>query len=118
VTRVLWFGLVGGHLAWTAHLLLSYFLADLACGSDTAELAAGRHILTVVAVVVTGAAAAAVWALRRRASPPLAPNAPAGAGELAAERRFVARFALAASGVFLLAIVLAGATNLFLVPCA
>jgi hypothetical protein len=118
VKRVLWFGLLGGHLAWTAHLLLSYFLADLACGSDTAELAAGRHIVTVVAAVATGAAAAAVWALSRRASPPLAPTAPAGVGDLAAERRFVARFALAASGVFLLAIVLAGSTNFFLPPCA
>ena len=111
MSKALGIALLGGVSAWTAHLLLSYLLADLACRGDTAILLAGRHALTLVAGVTVVAVTLAVR--------PLLMGRPAGAssGPATVERPFLARVALILNAMFLFAILLAGSTSLFLVSC-
>ncbi len=104
MTRTLWFAVFGGHVAWTAHLLVGYFLASLACASSGSWSGAPLHVTTISALAVT---VAGVGAGRAAASQRGTP-----------EQRFIGRFGIALSAVFLFAIVLAGAAGAFLPPCA
>ena len=111
MSKALGIALLGGVSAWTAHLLLSYLLADLACRGDTALLLAGRHALTLVAgasVVVVTLAVRPLF-MERTAS--------GVRGPARVERPFLARLALTLNVLFLLAILMAGSTSLFLVSC-
>jgi hypothetical protein len=106
MTATLWFAFFGGHLAWSAHLLVSYYLATHGCTVDPGEGAARwtlLHATTGVAALVTLAGAGA---------------AGTAAGGPPAPQRFVARVALVLDVAFLAAIVAAGTANLFLPPCA
>ncbi len=73
----LWFGFLGGGVAWTAHLILSYFTAEFGCESGL-----DRHVylglmlpawiligISLVATLAAGAATAVAWRLRRRFGP-------------------------------------------------
>lgn len=102
MTGTLWVALLAGHLAWSVHLLVSYFLASLACSSSGSWSAVPFQVATISALAVTAAGLAA---------------GRAGASNSAPERRFVGHFGLALGAVFLFAIVLAGAAGLFLAPC-
>ena len=110
--KALWIALIGGVMAWAAHLLVSYLLADLGCRGDTWALLAGRHLVTL-------AAAIAVVAVTLTVRPYLARPAPGATamGTQVRERHFLAYVALTLNAIFLFAIVMAGSTSLFLVPC-
>lgn len=111
----LWFGLLGGPLAWTAHLLASHFLVEVLCargGTDdtSAPLAAVWILmLTVVLALICLAAAAAGWRARVRFR--------AGPGDLRG-----AGSALATLGVFLgvsfaIVTLVQGLPPAFMQPC-
>lgn len=106
MTRTLWIALLAGHVAWTAHLLLSYFAASLACAAPAGPGGwsfTPIHVATLAAIALTsvGIAAGRVATL-----------------DQVPEHRFVGRLGIAASAVFLFAIALAGIAPLFLSPCA
>jgi len=136
MTGRLWFALLAGHLAWSLHLMVSYYLAARACAAetgDTGELWTLRHAATIAAAALTLAGAATSWShpegSRRRAGSraaslgsqapgaDTATGAPAG-GRVAPERHFLARVLFPLNATFLCAILATGATNLFLPPCA
>jgi hypothetical protein len=123
MTPRLWCALLAGHVAWSLHLMVSYYLAALACAAeagDTAELAALRHAATIAAAAVTLASAAVAWpdwrqAWSRRAVQEAGPLSP---GSATPPRRFLARVTFPLNIVSLFAILAAGTPNLFLAPCA
>src|SRR5438132_29475 len=74
----LWFGLFGGHFAWTAHLLGSYFAVSAGCQGGAPyewRFALLRHAITLAAAAVAIAAGLAAYAVRRRVAPQLAAGA-------------------------------------------
>ena len=114
MTRM-WPALLAGHLAWTAHLLLSYYLAWATCGEGDGWLAALRHLATLAAAAVT---LAGWWRAHRAAGPRgVTPSGRRERRETAAQRQFLAGLAGLLSAMFLFAILMTGAANLFLVPC-
>lgn len=110
---LLWVGVLGGALAWSLHLLLSYLAVGLECGpgsplSDAVVRLAGTVPLlhAVSALALTGAlgsalAAGLVW----RA-------APAGS-----HRGRLALIGLVLDPLFALVIVIGATAPLFLPPC-
>ena len=60
----LWFGLLGGHVAWTTQLLSSYALVEAVCPGGDAKLAMGA--VTLAAGLVALASGWAAWRVRRR----------------------------------------------------
>lgn len=124
---MLGFALFGGQAAWSGHLLLSYLLADLACATATDETLVGRHLVTIAALALATAATVVVWLEHRRRPRQATPRSAAAstrnsarqtaAKDPAPERRFLVQVALISNAIFLLAIVLAGATSFFLAPC-
>lgn len=69
----LWFGLLGGASAWTAHLLLAYAVAEFGCVSGLGELlylgisiVAWLEIAVTVLTALTAAAAAILAHSRHR----------------------------------------------------
>src|SRR5439155_19852 len=86
----LWFGLFGGHLAWTAHLLGSYFAVSVGCQAGAPydwTFALLRHAITLAAAAVAIAAGLAAYAVRRRVAPQLAAGAPLQDGVRAEDER-------------------------------
>ncbi len=102
MTRTLWFAVFAGHLAWSAHLLIGYFMASLTCGSAGTGPAVPLHVATVSALAVTTAGIAA---------------GRAAASQPALEHRFVGYFGITLGAIFLFAIALAGAVAVFVSPC-
>jgi len=122
MSKALGIALVGGVSAWTAHLLLSYLLADLGCRGDSWMLLAGRHALTLVAaasvIVVTMAVRPFLGGQSSVTGGARLPAVSTQAvGPSMTVRPFLARVALILNGMFLFAILLAGVTSVFLVPC-
>jgi hypothetical protein len=85
----LWFGLLGGPVAWTAHLMLAYAIAEFGCvGSAPHSTLLGLTAVTWGVLAVSAATLAAAVAAtlvahrsRERAPEPADPNAdgpPAG----------------------------------------
>jgi hypothetical protein len=111
-----WPALLIVHVAWSAHLVVSYFLAWAACGVDGDwRLAALRHLTTVIALGMTLAA----WWQAYRAS-----QSAAGMigerheqHETVFENVFLARVTIVLSAIYLLAILLAGSANLVFNAC-
>ncbi|MBX5493542.1 MAG: hypothetical protein IRZ14_20520 [Chloroflexi bacterium] len=116
----LWYGLLGGHAAWSAQLLLSYLVISLACrdpaphftilGADGFQLLLG--VLTLLpAAVALGAIAVALrhWRAER------APRAETtGSGDV---QGFLGLFGALLSGLFTATILLTGVSLLYLAPC-
>jgi hypothetical protein len=103
VTRTLFAALLGGHVAWTAHLLASYFVASLPCPPGGTWSTVALQAATFSALAVTAAAVAAGRAAARERAAP--------------EQRFLGRFGMALGAVFLFAIVLAAVPAALLSPC-
>jgi multisubunit Na+/H+ antiporter MnhC subunit len=59
----LWFGLLGGTVAWAAHLLVSYFVVAAGCENLADDLV---RALLVAVTVITGALAAIALAVAQR----------------------------------------------------
>jgi hypothetical protein len=99
----LWFGMLGGPLAWAAHEQLSYALVPPACyGGNAWPL----HLVTAGSVLV--ALAAGVVSLRTYASTGAEPQ---GAAD------YMAATGILASAFFLFVIVLEWIPGLMLSPC-
>jgi hypothetical protein len=70
----LWFGLLGGAIAWTAHLMLAYVAAEFGCVGRLGErsylgismVAWFEIVLTVVMTLASGAATAVAYRSHRR----------------------------------------------------
>lgn len=123
MSRAVGIAFLGGVSVWTAHLLVSYFLADFACRGDTWTLLIARHAATLVAVVAVIAVTLAMRpylagqsSLVRDAG--VSPASAQAVGPPMLERPFLARVVLFLNVMFLFAIVLAGLMNFFLAPCA
>jgi hypothetical protein len=114
MTRI-WSALLIVNVAWMGHLVVSYFLAWLACAGDSVSLLALRHLTTVVAA---GASLVALWQVYRALTSP-APAPPEGVrGPIwAGEYGFLARLTVALGAMLLLGVLMAGAANLALIPC-
>ena len=61
----LWFGLLGGTVAWAAHLLASYFVVGVGCGQLPDDL---LRALLVAVTIATGVIAAVALAAAQRAA--------------------------------------------------
>jgi hypothetical protein len=111
-----WPALLIVHVAWSAHLVVSYYLAWAACGAgDDWRLAALRHLTTLIAL---GMALAASWQAYR-----VSQSAVGTIGErreqheAVLEHVLLARMTIVLSAIYLFAIVMAGSANLFFDAC-
>lgn len=103
----LWFALLGGPLAWSAHLLGSYPLVPLACRTgSTAPLI----ILTLCTAAIALAAAGTGWWAYRRA--------PGGEDTGRSRPAFMALAGLLLALLFTFAVVLEGLPALLQDPCS
>jgi hypothetical protein len=110
-----WPSLLGIHVAWSVHLVVSYYLAWAACTGDDGWLLALRHLATVVAAA---AVAMAIWhEIRASRSAPAEPRTGQPDSVPLSERFNLARVTLILAGIYLLAILMTGAASLFLAPC-
>ena len=129
---LLWFAVLGGAVAWSAHLLLGWGLEEIACSPVSAgpdvlgvSLSVWIGVLTGVLAAVTVAAGLLAYRFWRQAgaADPNTRIEPAGGGpeppELIRGGRagFMALFGLAANALFLLIIVYGGVSLLLLRPC-
>ena len=129
---LLWFAVLGGAAAWTAHLLLAWGLEEIACSPVSAgpevlgvSLTVWIGALTVVLGAVTVAAGLLAWRFWRETgtADPNVHIEPEGSDPEPSERvrsgrtGFMALFGLAANGLFLLIIVYGGVSLLLLRPC-
>jgi hypothetical protein len=125
----LWFGLLGGHSAWSLQLLVNYLLVTLACPLGPAPFVvfgiAGLEFLMVLVTIVAAAIALAATVVSYRAwqSAPAgsqqSPGASAAPGEgITGRSQFMALVGMLLSALFLLTILLVGTSNLYLDPLA
>ena len=129
---LLWFAVLGGVVAWSAHLLVGWGLEEIACSPVSAgpevlgvSLTVWIGVLTVVLGVVTVAAGLLAFRFWREegAADPNTRIEPGG-GDPEPEEHvrsgragFMALFGLAANALFLLMIVYGGLSLLLLRPC-
>jgi hypothetical protein len=99
----LWFGLLGGTIAWAAHLLVSYFVVGVGCGHLQDDL---LRALLVAVTIATGVIAAIAIGVAQRA-----------AATTRAWRRSLARSGLMLDALGLFGIALAGTLPLALRTC-
>jgi hypothetical protein len=103
----LWFGLLGGAIAWTLHLMLAYVVAEFGCVGRWGErsyqgitLVAWLEVaLTVTTALAAGAATFVAYRIHRR----LSSEAAAESATVAAERN-IAWAGFLTSGLFTLVI--------------
>jgi hypothetical protein len=115
----LWFGILGGPLAWAARLLLSYPLVGVACAQGAGLV---LHLVAGVTLAVTVAAGLVAWRGFRttrdwqRSRPPRTgePTVDAWAVE---RTYFMALLGLLSSGLFALVIVAEWFTVFVTDPC-
>ncbi|MGH2492425.1 MAG: hypothetical protein ACRDF9_13045 [Candidatus Limnocylindria bacterium] len=62
-TALVWFGLLGGNVAWAAHLVLSYVIVGVGCGQQSEPVL--RALLIAVTVGTGLVAVTALVAARR-----------------------------------------------------
>jgi nicotinamide riboside transporter PnuC len=107
----LWFALLGGPIAWTAHLLLSYPLVPVVCATGGELL---LHAITLVTAVVSLAAAIVGWWSWRKAR---AAQPGATQDRLVRRTNFMGRAGALTSGLFFLVIIAEGLPVLLQNPC-
>lgn len=123
----LWFGLLGGPVAWTLQLLIGYPLVAHYCFPDAARRLVptidSLHLLVLLTTAIALAVAmlALITALRSwRASGGVLENAHTDSTEEAppvGRVRFMALGGIVASGITILGIVIQGGFILMLAPC-
>lgn len=102
-------GVLGGPLAWLAHLLLSYGLIPIACILDSTLI---LHLITAVTAVLALLAGVAAWRYRS-----IINEQRATAEEPPGMNRFWAQVGIG-SGLLFFAVILAeGLPNFFINPC-
>jgi hypothetical protein len=107
----LWFALLGGQVAWSAHLLLSYLLVSLACGPGPRLVTLGvdgYRLLLWLLLLATAALALAATVVGWRAW-----RQPSATGW----RRWLALVGFLLSGLGLATILFQGLPLLFLDEC-
>lgn len=127
---MLWFGLLGGHLAWTAHLLGSYFAVSVFCAVGNPldpSFALLRHAITLAAAAVAIASGLAAYAVWRQVQPQLSATTdpphtdtggdPGEALRAAGRSHHLAEVGMVIDAFFLFAIAMGGAANFFVRPC-
>ncbi len=108
----LWFGTFGAAAAWFLHLVVVYVLVPVTCAVGGPAV---MYVASVVLVGVAVSAGAVAWQSWRRMSEEERGNL---IGEMEGSRKgFMLYGGLLASGVFLLAILLAIIPIFFLNPC-
>jgi hypothetical protein len=106
-----WLALLGGHLAWTAHLLLSFPLVPVVCATGWGVL---PHVITGLAALVALSAVIVAFRYWERTDgdvrdPHVQPDRPVG---------WLAFAGFLLNSLFLFAIVIQGVPNFVLNPCA
>lgn len=101
---LLWFGVLGGAVAWTAHLLLAYAIAEFGCVSPFGQLrwmgiTAVAWSVIAVSLLTLLVAVAATWVSQRSARR-LVGSSTAADYESADPRVFMARTGRITSGLF------------------
>jgi hypothetical protein len=130
---LLWFAVLGGAVAWSAHLLVAWGLEEIGCSPVSAgpevlgvSLTVWIGALTVVLGAVTAAAGLLAWRFWRvEGAPDPTTRIEPGSGDPEPEdlvrsgrASFMALFGVAANALFLLMIVYGGVSLLLLQPCA
>ncbi len=117
----LWFGLLGGPLAWALQLVVNYYLVSISCALELRDFmileipgfALLMVLVTLLTLAVTLAAGAVAWWTWRRTGVGSQTDLSAADGRT----HFLALGGLLLNGLFAVAILLAGLSNLFLSPC-
>ncbi|GAA2706352.1 hypothetical protein ACFY2R_27670 [Micromonospora olivasterospora] len=115
---LLWYGVLGGAVAWSVHALAAWSLSELACASGSERVAAVPLWEAVgLAVVIPGLAAVgsllvAVLAWRRTTR-----ARPAGGDSALGRSRMLAAVGIWSNLLFLTIIALGGVAVLVLPPC-
>lgn len=110
---LLWFGLLGAPLAWTAQLIVGYGVTEADCGAggmrwgiDTVDWEVALTAATATVALAAGIGAG--WLLREKRLDNADPR-----GRI----EFMASGGLLVSGVFLVLILLGGIGSFYLQPC-
>lgn len=107
---LLWAGLLAGPVAWALDLTISYSIVKWTCGSQYTSV---LHLITIAALLMTAAGAAASWAALQRA-----PSEAAEAGPRPMDRgRFMALLGLVTCALFALAMIGNALPRLMLDAC-
>lgn len=104
---LLWFGVLGGALAWGLRFAASYLLVPVACREGTWML----HVVTVAALVMAGAAGVVAWRSFRRD-----PDGPE-AEDVRQRRVVLGLVGVLLSGFFAVVTLFESVANLVLDPC-
>jgi hypothetical protein len=116
---LMWFAVLGGAIAWSAHALSAWSINELACAAGGRHVVAGVSLTAALAVtvVVPGAAALAAllasWIAWRRTSAAAAHRDGAGIGRAA----MLALLGFGANLLFVAIIAAGGAALLVFPPC-
>jgi hypothetical protein len=117
----LWGTALAGHVAWSAQLLLSYFVTSLACAAQPGafRLAGldGFQALLVALTLVPAAVALLATLDNWRAWRAARRQQPRGTDEAVGWRGFLGLFGLLLNGVFVATILLTGLSLVYLQPC-
>lgn len=108
----LWFALLGGPLAWTAHLLTSYPLVPLACRLQTTL---PLNLVTAATALLAASAAATGWLAWRRL--PASGGARDRVEDVGGRARFMAAAGAVLGVFFVYVIVVEGLPPLLQDPC-
>ena len=127
-----WIGLLGGQVAWSLHLLGSYFAVAMTCHAGDPHswtFRAVQHGLTLLLAATAAGCGLLAYRTWRRVSPLTARHStpempgthsrdnPGEALRAAARVHMMAVLGMALDGFFLLAILFGGAANLFVPAC-
>ena len=98
----LWFGLLGGAIAWLAHLLLSWIVGEFGCLAGLGEITllglAGTAWLVILVSLATFAVSVAAAVAARAVGKRLRPEA--DSLDQTGSDRFLARIGVITSGLF------------------
>jgi hypothetical protein len=108
----LWFGFLGGIMAWTAQLLGNYFLVTLDCTSET-NLTLIVDLVSLVMLVIALLALLVAW----RNWQLTGTDEEYGARTVVQRGGFMARFGLFANALFAVLIIFTGVTAFVLPTC-
>jgi len=113
-TAALWYGIVAGPIAALVMQLLDYIIVPFACGPDdnTAEIV-WLHVVALLLIVATVAAAIIAWRYRRYGEGHDAPDA----GETNGRIRFMAHMGVGVSALMLLVLIAEWIPIFIVHPC-
>lgn len=110
----LWVAILTPPLTWAAQFNAAYFLVSVECEAGVAGFSVWLFLVSLVALVVTGAAAAFALQAWRASREPISEGR---VGDVTGRSGAMALLALALSGIFGFAIVLTGATQIVVPSC-